>query len=314
MKKLLSILLLIISFGAQAQTTTNIKVGPADQWSGEWNAVVTVPDEYNDSVNKKYPTVIFFPGTGEVGTNIVALTSNGPHAALKSGVWDGRMNGDKAIVISLQPISIYPKEFQMAARIKTLKTNYRIDTTRLHFTGLSMGGWCSTTFVSESTLPQLAEWPASIVTFAGVVPDDNAPYPAAFNTYVSKGGKYLGFEQWRLDQRKVKELVDYMNIIKPASAIYVPTDYGNGGHCCWYMVYGGSGQQPQTFMLDGVQQNIYDWMGKQKRGTTTVTPPPPPPTPIIVNRLINYKCNCETIFYADPSDSTRGTWQTKKLP
>lgn len=295
--RILSLLILLISFGAGAQTTINTKVGPADQWSGEWNAVITLPSDYVDSPAKVYPTVIFFPGLGEIGTDINKLTSNGPHAYLKQG-WNGQLGPDKAIIISLQPITQYPKEWQMAARIKTLKTNYRVDTNRIILTGLSHGGWCSTTFVSEATRPDLADWPAAIITVVGMVPDDN-PYPGGFTKYAADGGRYLGFEQWRHDQRRTKEMVDFMNSVKPGSAIYIPTDYGSGTaqgtHCCWNIEYGGNGTQPQTYLLDGVQQTIYEWAGKQRRGVTIQPPPPPPPVKTLL---------CTIKVYTDGSTET----------
>src|SRR5690606_32322201 len=107
------------------------------------------------------------------------------------------------IVISLQTPTAYPNEYSMNVQIQKLKTLYRIDNNKLYLTGLSHGGWCSSTFVTGDPMGgpfTYANQIAAIVTVQGVVPDDNSPYPNLFDNYASVGGKVLNFEQ-RLDGR-----------------------------------------------------------------------------------------------------------------
>ena len=236
MKKLLFIMLILLCTSSFAQQQIVV--------SG-WNAAVTLPSDYSFT-SIKYPTLIFYPGLGEVGTNYSALIQNGPHAYLSQG---GTIPG--FIVISLQPSSAYPTEYSMNTRLNILKTMYRIDTNRINLTGLSMGGWCSSTYVSGG-YPNIK----SIITVEGVIPDDNSPYPQGFNNWY---GRHLCFEQ-RLDGRGGLGLINYINSIHPGQGIFYETNFGNGGHCCWSNFYGGQGVQPGKWILDGKLQNIYEWL------------------------------------------------------
>lgn len=210
-----------------------------------WNSAVTLPSDYSYT-SVTYPTLIFYPGLGEVGTNYNALIQNGPHAYLSQG---GSIPG--FIVISLQPSSAYPTEYSMNLRLDVLKSLYRIDVNRINLTGLSHGGWCSSTYVSGG-YPNIK----SIITVEGVIPDDNSPYPQGFNNWY---GRHLCFEQ-RLDGRGGLGLINYINSIHPGQGIFYETNFGGGGHCCWSNFYGGQGTQPGKWILDGKLQNIYEWL------------------------------------------------------
>lgn len=247
-----------------------------------WNAYVHLPASYN-SGSASYPTIIFFPGLGEVGTNAAALISNGPGAYIAQG-WNGNVtvNGSTVefIVISLQPPSAYPGESVINDKIQKIKSLYRVDNNRLYLTGLSHGGWCSNTFVTGDAYGgpyNYASQIAAVVEVEGVIPDDNSPYPNLFDNFANSGGRLLGFEQL-YDNRGMPTRVNRMNATRPNSAIYVQTNFGGGGHCCWNQFYGGQGVQPGNFMLDGVSQNLYQWLARQSRSGTT--PPPANQAPV----------------------------------
>ena len=242
-----------------------------------WNAYVHLPDDYN-STTISYPTIIFFPGIGEVGTNAAAVIYNGPGAYIAQG-WNGNVfvNGDttKFIVISLQPIAGYPNEIAVNQKIQTIKSLYRVNNNRLYLTGLSHGGWCSTTFVTGDAYGgpyTYASQIAAVVEVEGVIPDDNSPYPNLFDNFALSGGRLLGFEQI-YDNRGIPTRVARMNATKANSAIYKQTNFGSGGHCCWNQFYGGQGTQPGIFLLDGVNQNLYQWMARQSLVPSTNIPP-----------------------------------------
>ncbi|MDB5203441.1 MAG: C-terminal target protein [Ferruginibacter sp.] len=242
-----------------------------------WNAYVHLPASYNSS-SANYPTIIFFPGLGEVGNTASKVIQYGPGAYIAQG-WNGNVTVAGSlvefIVISLQTPNAFPNENQMNARIQNIKNNYRVDPNRLYLTGLSHGGWCSSTFVTGDNANgpyTYASQIAAVVTVQGMIPDDNQPYPNLFDNFANAGGKYLGFEQ-TLDGRDTRTVVDRMNMTKPNSAVYVQTSYGGGGHCCWSEYYGGNGTQPGTYMLQGVNQNIYQWMARQTLGPPANIPP-----------------------------------------
>jgi len=241
-----------------------------------WNAYVHVPASYYSNPTVSYPTIIFFPGIGEVGTNPASVISNGPGAYIAQG-WNGNVTVDgrvvEFIVISLQTATAYPNEDVMNAKIQQLKGLYRMDPNRLYLTGLSHGGWCATTFVSGDNYGgpyTYADQVAAVVSVEGVTPRDNAPYPNMFDNFANVGGRYVGFEQVN-DFRDTKTVVDRMNFTKPNSAIYVQTNFNGGWHCCWNSFYGGQNQEPVKFNLDGINQNLYEWFARQSKGTV-VTP------------------------------------------
>jgi hypothetical protein len=140
-----------------------------------WNAYVHLPASYNSS-NASYPTIIFFPGIGEVGTNASAVIANGPGAYITQG-WNGNVTVDgktvEFIVISLQPPYAYPHEDVMNTEIQTIKSLYRVDSKKLYLTGLSHGGWCSSTFVTGDPYGgpyTYASQVAAVVTVEGMIP------------------------------------------------------------------------------------------------------------------------------------------------
>lgn len=236
-----------------------------------WNAYVHLPASYNTG-SQTYPTIIFFPGTGEVGTTASLVINNGPGAYITQG-WNGNVSVDGAtvefIVISLQPSAQYPTEPLIDKKIQAIKSLYRVNPNKLYLTGLSMGGWCASTYVTGDPLGgpyTYASQIAAVVEVQGVTPNDNTPYPDLFDNFVKSGGKFLGFEQ-RADNRGTPTRVNRMNATVPGSAIYVQTNFGTGGHCCWEQFYGGKGVQPGNFLLGGVTQNLYQWMARQSLKT-----------------------------------------------
>ncbi|HRN80028.1 MAG TPA: PKD domain-containing protein, partial [Ferruginibacter sp.] len=229
-----------------------------------WNAVIHLPNDYHLNL-RTYPTIIFFPGLGEVGTNINALKSNGPTAYLINGGWNGNVfvDGDtvKFIVISLQPPASFPSASATDSRIQILKSLYRIDPYRMHLTGLSHGAWMASMYVSAdpvgATNLYYAPQVATVVNVQGVQPYSNYEPMAHF----ARSGRYLAFEQTQ-DFRDLVNMTNYMNSVRAGSAIYKSTNYGGGGHCCWDKFYGKSAA-PERNIIEGINQNIYEWMARQ---------------------------------------------------
>jgi hypothetical protein len=243
-----------------------------------WNAYVHLPAGYS-STTTSYPTIIFFPGIGEIGSNPASLLSYGPSSYISQG-WNGNVvvdgNTVEFIVISIQPSAGYPNEYYINEKIQTIKSLYRVNPNKLYLTGLSHGGWCATTYVTGDSYGgpyTYASQVAAVVDVQGVVPDDNQPYPNLFDNFANSGGRLLGFEQI-YDNRMMPGRIARMNATKPNSGIYVQTNYGGGGHCCWNQYYGGMGVQPGNYLLDGVVQNIYQWLARQYRVTTAVNQAP----------------------------------------
>jgi hypothetical protein len=231
-----------------------------------WNAKVHLPWNYYQTQDS-FQLIVFFPGLGEVGTDISELLVAGPHKYLANG-WNGNVligtDTVKFIIVSLQPPAAYPAESLTNTRLASIRSVYRERSNSIHLTGLSHGGWCSTTFVTGDAYGgpyTYAGQIASVVEVQGVKPDDNSPYPNLFDNFANAGGRLLGFEQVN-DGRDIPTRVNRMNSAVANSAIFVATNFGNGGHCCWDNFYGGS-SAPNNFTLDAISQNIYQWMARQ---------------------------------------------------
>lgn len=221
-----------------------------------WNAYVHVPEGYNHD-NKHYPTLIFIPGLGEIGSDARKVIQHGPGAYLKQG-WNGEVLGVKFIIISLQPTSAWPGIHTIKQRIDKLKEQYRIG--NIWMTGLSMGGWASLWYSYA--------YPAEIKGLVGVqsvVPSEgegNDYEKRILETYripAQAGQRYLLYEQ-KNDWRRNDQVASAMNYWKPGSGVYVYTTFNGGGHCCWNEFYGGQGKEPGKFNIDGIEQNLYEWI------------------------------------------------------
>ena len=117
MRFVLTILILVIYFPVFSQSMDEGKIEG-------WNYIATMPLNWDST--KASPALIFFPGLGEIGTNINALKFNGPHAY--NGIAAALPN---FVIISLQPITAYPSATEMNKRIDCLKVLYNLDNTRI---------------------------------------------------------------------------------------------------------------------------------------------------------------------------------------
>ena len=259
------------------------------------NAVVHLPVSYAVST-QTYPVIYFFPGTGEVGTDITKLLIYGPNAYIAAG-WNGIINNHEYIIISIQPSGLYPRPWVIKAAIDAAEIAYRVDKTKVCMTGLSMGGWVSNIFATykpTATDFSYLDRVKCVLNVQGVVPDDNYDatpvYPNKFTEWANRGGKELCLEQI-LDNRSMDKITNTMNAAVAGSSVYVQTAFGNGGHCCWQQVYGGSWQKDNKTAYEIVDNYLYD-------NTTVIInppPPPPPPVPVVATAVIT--------LYSD------GTWK-----
>ncbi|RYY51221.1 MAG: T9SS type A sorting domain-containing protein [Chitinophagaceae bacterium] len=227
-----------------------------------WNAYVHLPDDYYDSVGKRYPLICFIPGTGECGTDPSRLLTYGPSKYIAEGHnMQFTVNGklEKPIVISLQPVNLWPGASTINRKLDSIFARYRCDLQRINATGLSMGGWSWDNFVDNYS-PVYTNKITSIVSMSAPPPDNGY---GNMKHFALAGGTMWAFEG-NNDLRGLDQIRDTMNRAVPSSARY--TLY-NGGHCCW-----------NTFYNPGFTENgesVYTWMLKQKKALVqgnTVSP------------------------------------------
>lgn len=218
-----------------------------------WNAYVHLPAEYADSVQKRYPLIIFITGLGETGTTASKILVHGPAKFIAAGAtMEFNVNGkiEKPIVISMQPVDPWaPNPFVVNRKVDSIIARWRIDLQRINGTGLSMGGqtWQNYVNTGNATLTNRL---ASIVAMSAPGPDNGV---ANMKNFVLAGGKWWGFEG-TTDYRGMDQIRDVMNSNIPASARYYQY---TGGHCCWNTWY------VPTWNENG--ESVYTWMLKQRR-------------------------------------------------
>lgn len=276
MKQLLSLLLLFTTLITKAQFTTKdstVSFNPYDP-NQKWNCVLNIPTDYATN-NNPYTAIIYFPGLGEVGTDVRKMYNNGVQKYITTGRWNGNVTVDnkttKFIIIGIQPKDAYPGALYIDVAIQAIKKKYRLGS--IHLTGLSHGGWMACTYVTGDPYGgayTYASQICSVVNVEGVIPNKYQPYPNIFENFALAGGRLLGFEQVN-DPRDMQTYINVMNAKVPNSGIYVKINFGNVGHCCWDNFYGGSAA-PNKFTLDGISQNIYEWMARRS------APPNQPPS------------------------------------
>ena len=249
-----------------------------------WNAYVHLPDDYNDSINKRYPLICFIPGTGETGTTASKLLTYGPSKFVAQGhnmqfMVNGKL--EKPIVISLQPINLWPNAWTINKKLDSVFARYRCDLQRINVTGLSMGGWSWVNYVDNYN-PLYTNRITSIVSMSSPPPDNTVNAISLMRFYSLAGGTAWFFEG-NLDLRGNDKIRDTMNRYVPGSARY--TLYP-GGHSGWNTFYNPS------WMENG--ESIYTWMLKQNKAL--ISGPVPPQAHAgadssISNILTNYSLN-----------------------
>jgi len=132
-----------------------------------------LPYTYNDN-SKRYPLLIALHGGGQYGNgamDLPLLLNDGIPQLLDEKKFppNFKVNGKNFSFIILAPqYSWYPAVEEIKSFIDYAVKNFRVDTTRIYFTGLSAGGSISTDVGAE-----YASQIAAIVPISGVYPADS---------------------------------------------------------------------------------------------------------------------------------------------
>lgn len=282
----IKLLLLLSLFAASASAQITTSQAPSTQWALPAfpdNTVVFTPKEYKDSVQKYYPVIIYFHGTGEAGTDVNKLTSNYMLGRIKAG-WEPQavnpVTGkvEKFIVVAVQDAatwSPYPAAMRYAWKYIMSTQKLRIDTNRIYTTGLSSGGQTSVMY---------ACWDS---TFAGKIAAVVSLSPAALEAQAVQNlsffGKYntpvwfiSGDQDGFTDNAK-----KYTTTINNAGGSAWTTVYP-GGHGGWDAMYNGT----TTRVVNGKTLNVYEWMLLNSRGPAPVAPVDTTTTPPVITKKL----------------------------
>ncbi|HTR29710.1 MAG TPA: T9SS type A sorting domain-containing protein [Puia sp.] len=275
------ILSAVFSLSSSAQ-----KMVTYDTTFGGWNAIVTadVALQGTDSA----AGIVFFPGIGEMTTNIADLAKNGPHYLINNGLWDGSVTLGNGVhhpfIISLQPPGCCYPANSVKPMIDAILKRYRIKRNSFYMTGLSQGGWQANQFICYETTPgddTYGRMVKALVVLEGVEPADSTGiYPSL--SYPRKMGHWAracgGRELWvegSQDWRDMLAGAQNMNDSVAASATYFQVTYGGGAHCCWNTEYQPGTtwtipSNPNISQLVGTPESMNVWQWLLRQGDTTL--------------------------------------------
>lgn len=210
-----------------------------------------------------YPLLIFVHGIGELGhgttTSLPTVLLNGPPRVIKDGKFPNsfKVRGDefKFIVISPQFIS-WPTPTDIREVIEYAVSNYQVDTNRIYFTGLSMGGGVVWEYASISVA--YASRIAGIVPVCGVAPSNqqkgqniasaNLPVWATHND-----------DDGTVEVSNTHNFIYYINSSNPPpNPLAKKTIFDDDSHDAWSKTYN------PDFKENGL--NVYEWMLLYQRG------------------------------------------------
>ncbi|HEV2353111.1 MAG TPA: hypothetical protein VGR89_02620, partial [Puia sp.] len=291
-------LCLIVTLGLLLSSRAQ-KMVTYDTTFGGWNAVVT--EDVSLSGTDSAAGIVFFPGIGQMTTNISDLWVNGPHYLIKNGIWDGSVplgNGvHHPFIISLQPPSSGYPAGTVLPKIQAILARYRIKRNSFYMTGLSCGGWQANEFVAYEPTPgdnSAGRLVKAIVNLEGVEPVDSTPiylsesYPRKMGHWAKTcGGRELWIEGSN-DYRDLLAGAQNMTDSVAGSATYFKVTYGGGAHCCWNTEYNpgvtwttASNSNIAQVVGAQVPMNVWQWLLRQgdtsmpKGGTASTGTAPP---------------------------------------
>ena len=237
----------VIETAPPVHTAVNAYVN--DNCAGYYKAL---PARY-DSSSKKYPLILFIHGIGELGTDLTKMLRAGLPRLINRKMFPGdfEVNGQHFSFIVMSPqFKKWPSNSDVKSVLDYAVSKFRVDTSRIYVTGLSMGGGVTWEFNAQYG----GSVAAMVPICGGSWPDTKrAEKIASFDVPV------WAFHNMDDQTVPVSYTIDYVNKINsfnPAvKAKY--TAWPTGGHDSWTKAY-----DPAT-KDDG--KNMYQWMLQYKR-------------------------------------------------
>lgn len=215
-----------------------------------------LPARY-DSTTKDYPLLIFCHGVGELGSgsasSLVTVLRNGPPRLINAGTFPPAftVNGHSFSFIVLSPqFKNWPGADDINQLITYAIAHYRVDTTRVYLTGLSMGGGVTWDYAGSNKYD--AKRVAAILPVCGAASPtrQKADTMAAVNLPV-----------WALHNQNDPTVsssnsVNFVSYINAATPVPDPaarlTIFPVSGHDAWSKAY------DPAYTENGM--NVYQWM------------------------------------------------------
>ena len=215
----------------------------------------SLPKDYNSST-KKYPLLLFIHGIGELGngtTDLWKVTRNSVPHLLQTNAFPSTFSTSKGIYsfVTISPqFKTWPNPETVNGMVDYAIKHYRIDTTRIYITGISMGGGV--------TMDYAAVYGKRL---AAIVPMSEASYPTTAKAQaIAKTGlpiwAFHNLDDGRISSSYTINFINYINSYHPVVAAR-KTIFNASGHNSW------SQASAPTYRENNM--NIYEWMLQYKK-------------------------------------------------
>ncbi|HRO48417.1 PKD domain-containing protein, partial [Agriterribacter sp.] len=231
----------------------------------------SLPVNYASQPAKKFPMIVFLHGSGERGDGSVAqlprVLVNGPPKLINQGKFPSSFTavGETFSFIVISPQSKESSNYTSSidSLIKYCIDKYRVDEDRIYLTGLSLGGYMSWRYASQSKA-NASRIAAMLLVCGGVVPrGQEACNIASANVpfWATNNSGDTGAPPWKSDSC-VKSVNACIPAPNPKAKL---TIFNANGHDAWSKTY------DPNFREDGL--NVYEWMLSHKKGGAVSLPP-----------------------------------------
>jgi predicted peptidase len=207
---------------------------------------------------KKYPLLIFLHGGGQVGdgaTDLPLVLNDGVAKEINAQIFPANfiVNGNNFSFIVLSPqFRAYPPDSMVYSFVDYALKHYRVDSSRIYLSGLSMGGVLTTNMAGQHTSLFAAVAPMSGESFG----DDKE-----FNAEnVAHGGLAL-WDFHNSDDPTIPSYTatDFISLVNSFNPVVVPrlTIFQAYGHDAWSQALDPAYKENNM--------NVYEWMLQYKR-------------------------------------------------
>lgn len=182
--------------------------------------LVYTPVNYRKDETATWPLILFLHGMGERGDSIALVTVHGPPKNVKT-------NNDFPFIVVSPQLSDKVRRWstsELSALLDEIIAIYRIDTSRIYLTGLSMGGYGTWSWASAEP-----ERFAAIAPFCGGGNPEEAYKIGNIPTWV-----FHGEEDKAVSITESEKMVEALG---KAGGNVRFTRYSNTGHLCWDEAY-----------------------------------------------------------------------------
>jgi predicted peptidase len=246
---------------APADTVASIRMRQIPVLEPVGNAVlgyyVGLPSNYEQTTTR-YPLLLFITGAGQFGNganDLPLLLNDGPAQLIDEGKFPVSIkvgNQRLSFIVMTPQFRWWPSTYSIDACIEHAKQKYRIDSSRIYLSGLSMGGILSCDLGSE--VPNKL---AAIVPMAGVSKDTDINPKC--RQIANAGLPVWAFHSANdpvFEIGKVRNFISAINSFSPRVPARL-TEWPSGGHDSWTRAL-----EP-AYRENG--KNIYEWMLQYKR-------------------------------------------------